>query len=53
MSKQYKRRVDDLGRVVIPKEFRKNMGIKKGDMLDVYIFNDEIVITKTKKEGAL
>ena len=25
------RRVDDLGRVVIPKEIRRTMGIKEGD----------------------
>lgn len=27
------RRIDDLGRVVIPKEVRRNMGIREGDPL--------------------
>ena len=30
------RRIDDLGRVVIPKEVRINMGIKEGDPLEIY-----------------
>jgi AbrB family looped-hinge helix DNA binding protein len=28
--------VDDLGRVVIPKEIRRNMGIKEGEPLEIY-----------------
>lgn len=31
------RRIDDLGRVVIPKEIRKNLGIKEGDALEIYV----------------
>lgn len=30
------RRVDDLGRVVIPKEIRKKLGIYEGDPLEIY-----------------
>ena len=30
------RRIDDLGRVVIPKEIRKTLRIKEGDPLDIY-----------------
>lgn len=30
------RRVDDLGRVVIPKEIRKNLGIREGEPLEIY-----------------
>lgn len=33
------RRIDDLGRVVIPKEIRRNMGIKEGDPLEIYTDN--------------
>ena len=29
------RRIDDLGRIVIPKEIRKNCGIKEGDPLEI------------------
>ena len=30
------RRIDDLGRVVIPKEIRRNMKIREGDPLEIY-----------------
>ena len=30
------RRIDDLGRVVIPKEIRLHLGIKEGDPLELY-----------------
>lgn len=31
------RRIDDLGRVVIPREIRKKLGIKEGDPLEIFI----------------
>ena len=31
------RRIDDLGRVVIPKEIRRSMGIREGDPLELYV----------------
>lgn len=31
------RRIDDLGRVVIPKEIRRSMGITEGDPLELYV----------------
>jgi len=40
------RRVDDLGRVVIPKEIRRNMRIKEGDPLEIYTDNEGCVIFK-------
>ena len=30
------RRIDDLGRVVIPKEIRRSLGIKEGDPLEIF-----------------
>ena len=30
------RRIDDLGRVVIPKEIRRNFRIREGDPLEIY-----------------
>lgn len=41
------RRIDELGRVVIPKEIRKNMHIKTGEMLEIFLNNqDEIILKK-------
>ena len=31
------RRIDDLGRVVIPKEIRRSMGVKEGDPVEMFI----------------
>ena len=38
------RRIDDLGRVVIPKEIRRTMRIREGDPLEIYTDNDGGVI---------
>ncbi len=40
------RRIDDLGRVVIPKEIRRTMRIREGDPLEIYTDNDGEVIFK-------
>ena len=40
------RRIDDLGRIVIPKEIRKNMKIKEGDPLEMFTTNDGMVCFK-------
>ena len=40
------RRIDDLGRIVIPKELRGTMTIKEGDPMEFYVKNDEIVLKK-------
>ena len=38
------RRIDDLGRVVIPKEIRRTMHIREGDPLEIYTDSDGGVI---------
>ena len=41
------RRIDDLGRVVIPKEIRRTMRIREGDPLEIFVSNEGEVIFKT------
>lgn len=43
------RRIDDLGRIVIPKEIRRNMGLNDGDALEINYNNGTISICKYKK----
>ena len=40
------RRVDDLGRVVIPKEIRRNLGIREGDPLEIFLHEDCVCFKK-------
>ena len=40
------RRIDDLGRIVIPRELRKSMGICDKDALEIYTNDDTIVLKK-------
>lgn len=37
------RRVDVLGRVVIPKELRKMLKINEGDPIEIYVERDEVI----------
>ena len=38
------RRVDDLGRVVIPKEIRRTASIREGDPLEIFLDEDGAVV---------
>lgn len=40
------RRIDDLGRVVIPREVRRTLGIKEGDPLEIYTDRDCVCFKK-------
>ena len=40
------RRLDDLGRVVIPKELRRIMQIDEGDAIEIYTDADKLVLKK-------
>jgi len=40
------RRIDELGRVVIPKEIRKTLRIREGDPLEIYTDTDELLLKK-------
>ena len=40
------RRIDDLGRVVIPKEIRRTMRIREGDPMEIYTEGDGSVVFK-------
>ncbi len=40
------RRIDELGRIVIPKEIRRNLGIRDGENVEIYTENDSIILKK-------
>ena len=48
------RRIDDLGRVVIPKEIRRTLRIREGDPLEIYTEQDgEVIFKKYSPMGDL
>ena len=48
------RRIDDLGRVVIPKEIRKTLRIKEGDPLEIFTDKEgEVILKKYSPIGEL
>ena len=40
------RRIDDLGRFVLPAEIRKTLGISEGDALEIFTDGEQIVLKK-------
>ena len=40
------RKLDELGRIVIPKEIRTNFKIEEGDQVEFYLNENEIIIKK-------
>ena len=40
------RRIDHLGRIVVPSEYRKTFGIAEGDLIDMTVEGDAIVLRR-------
>lgn len=40
------RRIDDLGRIVIPKEIRRGSGIREGDPFEIFVDNGTIILKR-------
>lgn len=40
------RKVDELGRIVIPIELRRNLDIEEKDSLEIYVEDDHIILKK-------
>ena len=47
------RRIDDLGRIVIPKEIRRTLKIREGDPMEIFIEGDNRVIFQRYDTGLL
>ena len=44
------RRVDDLGRIVIPKEVRRQLKVREGDSLEIFLSKEGEIILKPYKQ---
>lgn len=40
------RRVDEMGRMVLPKELRDRLGIADGDSVEIWLDGDQVVLVK-------
>ena len=40
------RRIDELGRIVVPKEIRKKLKIREGDNPDIFVSEDNVILRK-------
>lgn len=43
------RKIDELGRIVIPKEIRRNLTIKDGEEMEIYIDENSIILKKFQR----
>ena len=44
------RRIDDLGRVVLPIELRRMLGIEVKDSLEIFVDGDSVILRKYRKD---
>ena len=47
------RKIDDLGRIVLPKELRKTLGIEPGTPIEIYTEEDTIILKKFESRCVL
>lgn len=40
------RRIDELGRIVIPKEIRKNLKLNMGDIVEIYVEDNKVMLKR-------
>ena len=45
------RKMDNLGRIVIPKETRRNLQVDSGDVLEIFVEEDAIILQKYQSYG--
>jgi AbrB family transcriptional regulator, transcriptional pleiotropic regulator of transition state genes len=48
-SSGIRRKVDDLGRVVIPASIRRSLGIREGDAVEVMVEGERVVLSKPRE----
>ena len=45
-----KRRIDEFGRLVVPKDYREYYGIEEGDLIEFIATDEGIIIRKAEKQ---
>ncbi|KRT93071.1 MULTISPECIES: AbrB/MazE/SpoVT family DNA-binding domain-containing protein [Bacillus] len=47
------RKVDELGRIVVPKELRRTMNINEKDSIEIFVEGENIILRKFKHSGCM
>lgn len=47
------RRVDNIGRILLPKSYRKRMGIHGGDIVDISVRNNLVMVGRRVRRCAI
>ncbi len=47
------KKIDELGRIVIPKDIRKSLGVDRGDFLQFFFEGESVVIKKFGEQCAI
>lgn len=45
------RRIDDLGRIVIPKEIRRNIGLREGEAMEIFLEDGDTICLRKYKNN--
>ena len=45
------RKVDELGRIVIPKEIKRTLNIEEGDPLEIFVDGEQIILKKYEPDN--
>ena len=53
MKRSVTRKIDELGRVVIPSDFREELGMEPGEKIEIYIEEGRVILKRTVKTDPL
>lgn len=53
MKRSVTRKIDELGRVVIPSDFREELGIEPGEKVEIYIDEGRVILRREVKTDPL
>ena len=52
MKRSVTRKIDELGRIVIPSDFREALGVKAGEKMEVYVDGETLCCKKLKVKNS-
>lgn len=53
MKTSVTRKIDELGRIVIPSDFREELGMEPGEKVEIYVDGERVILKRTIKTDPL